>query len=61
MSNREIVADLMTRIPDDASLYEIARRIEFIAAVQEGFEAIDRGETIPLEEVESELPSWIIK
>lgn len=61
MSNREIVVDLMKSLPEDASLYEIARRIEFVAAVREGFDAIERGETIPLEEVERELPSWIIR
>ena len=61
MSNKQIVADLMTRLPDDASLTEIAREIEFIAGVREGFAQLDRGEGSSLEEVEKQLPTWISK
>ena len=61
MSNKQIVADLLQRIPDGASLHDIAQEIEFIAAVRQGLEELDRGERIPIEEVERELPSWIIK
>jgi predicted transcriptional regulator len=61
MSNKQIVEDLLQRIPDDASLRDIVREIEFVSAVREGLAELDRGERIPIEEVERELPSWIIK
>jgi predicted transcriptional regulator len=61
MSNREIVKDLLQRIPENASLHDIAREIEFIAAVRQGLDELDRGQKIPIEEVERELPSWIIR
>jgi predicted transcriptional regulator len=61
VSNKEIVADLLQRIPDSASLTDIAREIEFVAAVRQGISELDRGQGIPIEEVERELPSWIIK
>lgn len=61
VSNKEIVADLLQRLPDSASLNDIAREIEFVAAVRQGLSELDRGEGITLEEVERELPSWIIK
>jgi predicted transcriptional regulator len=61
MSNKQIVQDLLQRIPEGASLHDIAREIEFIAAVRQGLSELDRGEGIPIEEVEQELPSWIIK
>ena len=61
MSNKQIVADLMEKLPNDASLTDIAREIEFIAGVREGFAQLDRGECVPLEEVEKQLPSWISK
>jgi len=61
MSNREIVEDLLRRLPENASLQDIAREIEFIAAVREGLAELDRGEGIRIEDVERELPSWIIK
>ncbi len=61
MSNKQIVEDLLQRIPEDASLHDIAREIEFIAAVRQGLTELDRSERIPLEDVERELPSWIIR
>jgi len=61
MTNKEIVQDLLRRIPDDASLQEIARELEFIAAVRQGLSELDNGDSIPIEEVEKKLPSWIIK
>ena len=61
MTSKEIVEDLLQRIPEGASLHDIAREIEFIAAVRQGLDELDRGEPVPLEDVERELPSWIIK
>jgi len=61
MTNKQIVEDLLQRIPEGASLQDIAHEIEFIAAVRQGLAELDRGEKIPLDEVERELPSWIIK
>lgn len=61
MSNKQIVEDLLQRIPEGASLHDIAREIEFVAAVRQGLDELDRGEGITIEEVERELPSWIIK
>lgn len=61
MTNKEIVEDLLQRLPDGASLQDIAREIEFIAAVRQGLAELDRGERIPIADVERELPSWIIK
>jgi len=61
MSTKQIVQDLLEKLPEDVSLQDIAREIEFVAAVREGFAELDRGERIPIEEVERELPSWVIK
>ena len=61
MSTKEIVQDLMTQLPDDVSLDEIVRRIQFVAAVRQGLDEVDREEDIPIETVEAELPSWVIR
>lgn len=61
MTNKEIVQDLLRRIPDDTSLNDIARELEFIAAVRQGLSELDNGDTVSIDEVERELPSWIIK
>jgi predicted transcriptional regulator len=39
----------------------VAREIEFGAAVHQGLAEIERGERVPIEEVEGELPSWFIR
>ena len=61
MSNREIVIDLIQKLPEDTSLHDIAREIEFVAGVRQGLAEIDRGERIPIEDIERELPSWVIR
>jgi len=61
MSNREIAIDLIQKLPENASLHEIAREIEFVAGVREGFEPMERGEGVPAEEVRQMIPSWIAR
>lgn len=61
MSTKEIVHDLLEKLPQNVSLHEVAREIEFVAAVRQGFAEIERGEHFPIEEVERELPSWVIR
>ena len=61
MSNREIAIDLIQKLPESASLEEIAREIEFVAGVREGFEQTDRGEGVAAEDVKTMIPSWIVK
>jgi len=61
MTNKQIVQDLLRRIPDDASLKDIARELEFIAAVRQGLSELDNGDSIPIEKVEKELPLLVMK
>jgi hypothetical protein len=61
MSTKEIVQDLLQKLPEDVSLHDVAQEIEFVAAVRQGLAEIDRGERIPIEEIERELPSWVIR
>ncbi len=61
MSNREIAIDVIKKLPEDASLHEIAREIEFVAGIREGFEQLQRGEGVDAEEVRKLIPSWIVK
>ena len=58
MSNREIAIDLIRKLPEDTSLRDIAREIEFIAGVREGFEQLDRGEGTPAEDVRKQVATW---
>jgi len=61
MSTKQIVRDLLERLPENASLHDVAREIEFVAAVREGLDELDAGQRIPIEEIERELPSWVIR
>ena len=47
MSAREIVADVLEHLPDDVTLEEAVRRINFVAGMREGLAELDRGEGIP--------------
>lgn len=40
-------------------MHNVAREIEFVAAVRQGLAEADRGELIPIEESERELPTWV--
>ena len=61
MSDKQLVLDSIERLPDDASLDVIAQRVEFLAAVRKGLDQIERGETIPHDEVKRQLATWLSK
>lgn len=61
MSNREIAIDLIKNLPEDLPLKDIAREIDFIAAVREGFEQMERGEGLPAEDVRKMVSSWVVR
>ena len=50
MSNREIVIDLLSKLPEDASLEEIAREIELLAGIKVARDQAARSEGIPAED-----------
>jgi predicted transcriptional regulator len=59
MTQKELVLDVISELPDEASLNEIAQRIEFMAAIQKGIDQVDRGEGIPHDEVKRQLATWL--
>jgi hypothetical protein len=50
MSNRELVIDLVNKLPADTSLQNIAREIEFVAGVNEAIAQSDREEGVSVDE-----------
>lgn len=61
MTDKEVVQDLLRRIPDDTSLQDIVREVEFIAAVRKGLSELDNGQSVSVEEIEHDLSSWLIE
>ena len=59
MTQKALVLDAIKELPDEASLAEIAERVEFLAAIQKGIDQLDRGEGIPHEEVKRQLARWL--
>jgi predicted transcriptional regulator len=61
MSDKELALDSIRRLPEDARLDTIAERLEFLAAIRKGSDEIERGETVPHEEVKRQLAAWLSK
>ena len=61
MSDKEIVMDLLRRMPESASLVDICQSIRFMDAVRQGIAELDRGEGISIEDVAWDLPSFILR
>ena len=58
MSSKEIVRDLLDKLPDEASLSEIAQEIELVAGTQAGIDDLDAGRTLTAEQLRERLRSW---
>jgi predicted transcriptional regulator len=59
MTDKELVQDLLQRMPDDTSLQDIAYELEFIAAVQQGVAELDNRQWVSAEEIERDLIAWL--
>ena len=59
MSDKQLALDSIERLPENASLDTIAKRMEFLAAVRKGLDQIERGQTVPHEEVKRQLATWL--
>jgi hypothetical protein len=59
MSNREIVMNFVSKLPEDTPLHEIARKIEFIAAVKAADEQAEQGKGIPAEDAKALVDKWV--
>jgi hypothetical protein len=57
----EIARDVLSRMPDDASLHDIVQELEFIAAVREGLADFDdMKDSISIEKIEPRVPTWTV-
>lgn len=58
MSNREIVIGLLSRLPENTSLEEIAREIELLAGIRAGREQASRREGVLAEDARKLVAAW---
>lgn len=61
MSSRELVIDLVNKLPENASLAEIAREIELQAGIEKGRAQARQGEGNPAEDARKLVDSWASK
>ncbi len=61
MSNRELVIDLINKLPADTPLHDIAREIEFVAGIKEAIAESERGEGVSIDEAKRLLKVWTSK
>jgi len=52
------VLELVRKLPDEASMLDIAREIEFVAGVREAMSEFDHGGGIEAEQLLKEIPQW---
>jgi predicted transcriptional regulator len=60
MTDKEFVMDLLRRLPDDVTLYDIAQKVEFVAAVRQGLADLDAGRSVSIQQIERDLASWSV-
>jgi len=61
MSNKELVTELLARLPENVSLHDIAQEVQFMAGVREGLTELDKSEGVPVETVEKMIAAWATK
>jgi hypothetical protein len=58
VSNREMVIELVSKLPANTPLEEIAREIELLAGINKAREQARRGEGTPAEAARKLVSSW---
>ena len=58
MSNRELVINLVNKLPADTPLKDIVREIEFVAGIKQGVAEAKRREGISVEEARQLVKEW---
>ena len=58
MSNKEVVIDLLSRLPEDTALEDIAREVVLLAGIKIGREQAARREGIPAEDARKLVSQW---
>jgi predicted transcriptional regulator len=59
MTDKEIVIDLLRRLPEDASLKTISEEVAILAAIRRGETAAAAGRVVAHAEVKSRSSGWI--
>lgn len=59
LATKEQVIELVKAMPDDVTVEDVMEELYFKLQVDQGLAQLDRGESIPHEEVEKRLSQWL--
>ena len=59
MSDKQLVLDVIQRLPANATLEQMRERVEFLAALKTAEGSLDRGEGVPQAEVERQFAARV--
>ena len=59
MSDKELVMDLLRKLPQDASIQKISEEVALLAGIQEAEDESNRGEVIDHERIKEDLETWL--
>jgi predicted transcriptional regulator len=60
MSDKQTVIDVVSKLPETATLDDIRANLQLMAKLREGLADADAGRAVPHEQVKREFRSWII-
>ena len=60
-SRKQIALEAIKTLPEDCTFEDVAERIAFIRAVEEGIDQLNRGESVAHEDVRLKLDTWLRK
>jgi predicted transcriptional regulator len=58
MSDKEMVLELVQKLPEDTTLEQIYRELSFVAGLREAEQQADLGQLIDHERIREELRTW---
>ena len=61
MSSKEMVIGLLSRLPEDSTLEDIAYEIELLAGIQTARDQARRGEGIPIRDARKLVSAWAVQ
>lgn len=61
MTDKQLVIDAVSRLPDATPIETIREEVEILAAIRRGEESADAGRVVPHEDVKKLVASWTSK
>jgi predicted transcriptional regulator len=58
VNTKEVVRDLLEKLPEEASLLDIAHELEFLDGIRTGLQEADRGELFSADELRAQVRQW---